>query len=123
MKIDKTAPTLNVSLDQSVVTDRNHQLVLISAIVKADDHLSGVASYELISIVSNQSDNGKGDGNTTQDVQGAEFGKPDTDFLVRAEKSGNGQRVDSVTYKAVDSAGNSVTTSQNIVVKHNNSKK
>ena len=123
VKIDKTAPTLNVSFDQSVITDRNHQLVPIKALVKADDNLSGVASYELVSIVSNQPDNGKGDGNTIQDIQGAEFGTSDTDFLVRAERSGSGDRVYTVTYKATDNAGNSVITSQNIVVKHDNFKK
>ncbi|MGM0878290.1 MAG: hypothetical protein ACQEWV_27195 [Bacillota bacterium] len=76
----------------------------------------------MVSIVSNQQD-GKGDGNTTQDIQGAEFGTPDTNFLVRAERSGSGDRVFTVTYKAIDNAGNSVTTSQDIVVKHDNSKK
>ena len=122
-KIDKTAPILNVSFDQSVITDRNHQLVPINASVEAVDNFSGVASYELVSIVSNQQDNGKGDGNTTQDIQGAEFGTPDTNFLVRAERSGNGDRVYTVTYKVTDNAGNTVTTSQDIVVKHDNSKK
>ncbi|WHY91670.1 hypothetical protein QNK12_29420 [Neobacillus cucumis] len=123
VKIDKKAPTLNVSFDQSVIADKNHQLVPISALVKAEDHLSGIASYQLVSIVSNQPDNGKGDGNTIQDIQGAEFGTPDTDFLLRAERSGSGDRVYTVTYKAIDNAGNSVTTSQDIVAKHDNSKK
>ena len=123
VKIDKTAPTLNVSFDQSVITDKNHQLVPINASVEADDNLSGVASYELVSIVSNQQDNGKGSGNTTQDIQGAEFGTSDLNFLVRAERSDSGDRVYTVTYKATDNAGNTVTTSQDIVVKHDNSKK
>ncbi|KKI90936.1 hypothetical protein WQ54_17890, partial [Bacillus sp. SA1-12] len=122
VKIDKTAPTLNVSFDQSVITDRNHQLVPIKASVEADDNLSGVGSYELVSIVSNQKDNVKGDGNTTQDIQGAEFGTSDTNFLVRAERSGSEDRIYTVTYKATDNAGNTVTTSQDIVVKHDNSK-
>ena len=77
----------------------------------------------MVSIVSNQQDNGKGDGNTTQDIQGAEFGTSDTNFLVRAEGSDSGDRVYTVTYKATDNAGNTVTTSQDIVVKHDNSKK
>ena len=123
VKIDKTAPTLNVSFDQSVITEKNHKLVPIKASVKANDNLSGIASIELVSIVSNQPDNGKGDGNTTQDIQGAEFGTFDTDFFVRAERSGSGDRIYTVTYKATDNAGNSVVSSQNIVVKHDNSKK
>ncbi|MCQ6276755.1 Ig-like domain repeat protein [Bacillus sp. V3B] len=123
VKIDKTAPTLNVSFDQSVITDRNHKLVPINASVEAADSLSGVDSYELVSIISNQQDNGKGDGNTTQDIQGAEFSIPDTNFLVRAERSGSGDRVYTVTYKATDTAGNTVNISQDILVKHDNSKK
>ncbi|WP_373459901.1 OmpL47-type beta-barrel domain-containing protein [Neobacillus driksii] len=121
IKIDKTAPTLNVSFDQSVLTDRNHQLVPIKVLVDAKDTLSGVALFELVSVVSNQMDNGKGDGNTSQDIQGAEIGTSDTNFSVRVERSGSGDRVYTVTYKATDNAGNTVTTSQDIVVKQNNS--
>jgi hypothetical protein len=123
VKIDKTAPTLTVSFDQSVITNKNHKLVPINASVKAVDNLSGVDSYELVSIVSNQPDHAKGSGNTTQDIQGAEFGTSDLNFLVRAERSGSGDRVYTITYRATDSAGNTVTASQEIVVKHDNSKK
>ncbi|MEH7415022.1 hypothetical protein V7266_07010 [Neobacillus drentensis] len=122
LKIDKTAPTLNVSFDQAILKDKNHQLVPITASVSANDNLSDVASVQLVSIVSNQADNDTGDGNTTQDIQGAEFGTPDFDFLVRAERSGSGDRSYTVTYKAVDNAGNSIISKQNIVVKHDNSK-
>jgi hypothetical protein len=123
VRIDKTAPTLNVSFDQAVITNRNHQLIPIKAVIVAEDTLSGAASFQLISIVSNQLDNGKGDGNTTQDIREAELGTPDLDFLVRAERSGSGDRVYKVTYKATDKAGNSIISSQNIVVKHDNFKK
>ncbi|MBT2658642.1 hypothetical protein J7E81_26060 [Bacillus sp. ISL-18] len=123
VKIDKTAPILNVSFDNSVITDRNHKLVPIKALVASADNLSGISTIELVSIISNQLDNGKGDGNTTQDIQGAEFGTSDTDFLVRAERSGSGDRIYTVTYKASDKAGNYVISTQNIVVLHDNSKK
>ncbi|MEC1414926.1 Ig-like domain repeat protein [Bacillus safensis] len=122
VKIDKTAPKLNVLFDQTVLTDKNHKLVPIKAFVGTDDSLSGVASFELVSIISNQPDNTKGDGNTTQDIQGSEFGTSDTDFLLRAERSGSGDRIYTVTYKAMDNAGNSVAISKDIMVKHDNSK-
>jgi|tagenome__1003787_1003787.scaffolds.fasta_scaffold20823887_1 hypothetical protein len=102
VKIDKTAPTLNVSFDQSIIRDRNYQFVPINASVEAVDNLSGVDSYELVSIVSNQQDNAKGDGNTIQDIQGAKFGTPDTNFLVLAERSGSGDRVYTITYKTIN---------------------
>jgi glycerophosphoryl diester phosphodiesterase len=122
VKIDKSGPALNVTFNPSVITSRNHELVPISALVEANDSLSGVASFELVSITSNQPVNGKGDGNTDQDIQGTEWGTPDTEFLVRAERSGAGDRVYTITYKATDLAGNSFTSSKNIIVKHDNSK-
>nr|WP_263324314.1 hypothetical protein [Neobacillus sp. Marseille-Q6967] len=122
VKIDKTAPTLDVTFNYSVITDRNHKFVPIKAMVAANDNLSGIASFELVSIISNQPDNGNGDGNTSQDIQGAEFDTSDTDFLVRAERSSKGDRIYTVTYKATDNAGNYVIIPQYIVVNHDNSK-
>lgn len=123
VKIDKSAPTLNVSFNTSVETGKDHALIPIKALVEGEDTLSGLEKIELVSITSNQSDNGKGDGNTIQDIQEADFGTYDTDFLLRAERSGSGDRVYTVTYKAWDHAGNSVIQSNQIIVKHNNSKK
>lgn len=121
VQIDKTAPTLAFSFNQSVITDRNHQMVPITATVNANDSLSDVATVQLKSIVSNQSENGKGDGNSTQDFQEADFGTFDTNFLIRGERSGSGDRIYTVTYKTTDNAGNSTVTRQTIIVKHNNS--
>lgn len=123
VKIDKSGPALNLSFNPSVITSRNHELVPISALVDANDSLSGVASFELVSISSNQPVNGKGDGNTDQDIQEAELGTSDTEFLLRAERSGSEDRVYTITYKATDHAGNTFTSSKNIIVKHDNSKK
>jgi arabinogalactan endo-1,4-beta-galactosidase len=122
VKIDKTAPTLNFSFNSTVLIGKNHALIPIKALVEGADTLSGLDRIELVSITSNQADNGKGDGDTVQDIQGADFGTFDTDFLLRAERSGSGDRVYTVTYQAWDHAGNSVTQSKQIVVKHDNSK-
>lgn len=123
VKIDKSVPTLNVSFNTSVLTDRNHTLIPIKALVEGADTLSGLERMELVSITNNQPDDGKGDGKTIQDIQGADFGIFDTNFLLKAERSGSGDRVYTVTYKAWDHAGNSVTQSSQIIVKHNNSQK
>jgi hypothetical protein len=122
VKIDKTNPTLQVSFDQSVIMTKNHKLVPIKSTIVSDDSLAGIASIELVSIVSNQADNGSGDGNTEQDIQGFEVGTADTEFLVRAETSANKDRVYTVTYKATDNAGNEVLATENIRVKGNHSK-
>lgn len=121
VKIDKTVPTLAFSFNPSIITDRNHLMLPITATVNANDSLSGVASVQLVSIVSNQSDNGIGDGNTAQDIQGADFGTLDTNFFVRAERRGNEDRIYTVTYKVNDNVGNSTVTTQTITVKHDNS--
>jgi hypothetical protein len=123
VKIDKTNPTLKVSFDPFEIKTRNHKLVPIKSLIVTDDSLSGISSVELVSIVSNQSDNGVGDGNTEQDIQEFENGKADTDFLVRAEATGNKNRIYTVTYKAIDNAGNSSIVSEDIMVKYNNSNK
>ncbi|MEH7482829.1 glycosyl hydrolase 53 family protein [Neobacillus drentensis] len=123
IKIDKTAPTLNVSFNSSVLIDRNHALIPIKAAVDGEDTLSGINRVELLSIENNQPENGKGDGNTVDDIQGADFETFDTDFLLRAERSGSGDRVYTVTYEAWDHAGNSAIQSNRIIVKHDNSKK
>ncbi|MDQ0201693.1 hypothetical protein [Neobacillus ginsengisoli] len=78
---------------------------------------------ELVSITSNQPDNAVGSGNTSNDIQDAAYGTPDTNFSVRAERSGSGDRIYTVTYKATDNAGNTTVKSENIVVKHDNSQK
>jgi arabinogalactan endo-1,4-beta-galactosidase len=123
IKIDKTAPALNVLFNSSVLIERNHALIPIKATVDGEDTLSGINRIELVSIESNQPDNGKGGGNTVNDIQGADFGTFDTEFLVRAERSGSGDRVYTVTYEAWDNAGNSLIQSNRIIVKHDNSKK
>jgi arabinogalactan endo-1,4-beta-galactosidase len=123
VKIDKSAPTLNVSFNTSILTGKNHALTPIKAVVEGADTLSGLDRIELVSITSNQADDGKGDGNTVQDIQGAEFGTFDTDFLLRAERSGSGDRAYTITYQAWDHAGNTVIQSKQIMVKHDNMKK
>ncbi|WP_430539999.1 glycosyl hydrolase 53 family protein [Neobacillus drentensis] len=123
VKIDKTAPTLNVSFNPSILFDRNHTMIPIKASVVGDDVQSGLNRIELVSIKSNQLDNGIGDGNTVNDIQEVDFGTFDTDFLLRAERSGNVDRVYTVTYKVWDNAGNSAAQSNLIMVKHDNSKK
>ncbi|MFD0693940.1 OmpL47-type beta-barrel domain-containing protein [Paenibacillus sp. GCM10027628] len=106
VQLDKTVPQLQLSVDKPVIGPPNHKMVPIHVTINADDSASGIAKVELVSITSNEPDNGSGDGNTVQDIQNAEFGTNDTDFSLRAERSGNGSgRVYTITYKATDHAG------------------
>jgi hypothetical protein len=90
----------------------------IKAIVQATDSCGQVVEMKLLSIESNQADNGKGDGNTTGDIV-AKIGTLDRAFKLRAERAGpNRDRIYTVTYQATDDSGNSVNVSKGIVVPH-----
>jgi len=121
VRIDKTAPTISVVLDKTVLSPPNHKMVPITATVTVNDDVSGVASFVLTSITSNEPDNGTGDGNTTNDIQDAEFGTPDTSFSLRAERSGNGNgRVYTITYTVPDFAGHTATATATVTVPKGN---
>lgn len=106
LKIDKTPPTITLTLDKTVLSHPNHSMVPIEAALSVNDSSSGISSFELTSITSNEDDNGLGDGDTSNDIQDAEFGTPDTSFKLRAEWSGRGiGRIYKVTYTVYDKAG------------------
>ena len=63
---------------------------------------------QLVSITSNEPENGLGDGNTENDIQDADFGTDDRAFRLRQERQGGkGGRVYSIVYEATDASGNS----------------
>lgn len=119
VKVDKVPPTLNIRVDKSTLWPPNHKMVPIHVTVEAFDADSGIASVLLTSITSNEPDNGLGDGDTAHDIQGAEFGTNDTDFHLRAERSGTGTgRVYTITYTATDHAGNVTVATATVTVPH-----
>ncbi|XEC94553.1 GDSL-type esterase/lipase family protein [Paenibacillus tarimensis] len=110
--IDKTAPTLDIVLDKTTLFPVNHQLETVNASVYADDGMSQIDSVVLMSITSNEADEGLGDGDQPNDIQGAEYGTLDTSFMLRAERAGTGSgRVYTITYTATDKVGNKTTVS------------
>ncbi|WP_171649700.1 discoidin domain-containing protein [Paenibacillus phytorum] len=124
VQLDKTAPTLHVVLDKTILWPANHQMITVSASVYSEDSLSGIESVVLTSIISNESDNGLGDGQTSNDIQGVELGTLDTTFLLRAERSGEGNgRIYTITYTAFDHAGNKTSASSTVTVPHDKSDK
>ena len=115
---DTTPPDLSVNLSPRLLWPANHKLVTIRATVEASDRCGTVAELKLFSIVSNQPDNGIGDGNTTGDIV-AKIGTLDRQFKLRAERAGPGRdRIYRVTYQATDDSGNSSRVSQNVIVPH-----
>ncbi len=116
---DKLAPTLQLEVDKPVLKAGGHRMETIRVTANANDEGTGVASISLLSISSSEPENDNGDGNTAPDIQDAEYGTADYEFELRAERSGTGEgRVYTITYEAVDFAGNRTTAGITVVVEH-----
>jgi hypothetical protein len=108
---DTTPPELELSLSDTVLWAPNHKPVTITATAVATDICDANPEVTLVSVTSNEPDNGRGDGNTTDDIVIVD----EFTFTLRAERSGRGGgRVYTVTYQAEDDSGN-VTQRQAIV--------
>jgi hypothetical protein len=116
---DTTVPTLTLELSPSVLWPPNHSLVPIAASFSASDACDASPAIRLMSVSSNELDNGSGDGNTSTDIQGADIGTADPSLLLRAERAGGGTgRVYTITYAAVDASNNTVTATRQVTVPH-----
>jgi hypothetical protein len=117
--LDHTPPQLTVTLSPTALWPPNHRLVEVVATVNVTDDHDPHPTVTLVSITSSEPDNGLGDGDTANDVQGADFGTDDRSFLLRAERSGTGTgRTYTITYEARDAAGNATTVTQKVVAPH-----
>ena len=123
VNIDKTAPTCTAVATPNSLWPPNHKMVDISTSVTVADGGSGSAGFTLISVTSNEPDNGLGDGDKANDAQGWSLGADDTDGRLRAERAGGGPgRIYTLTYQALDQAGNAGTCSATVTVPHDKGK-
>jgi uncharacterized protein len=110
---DEIAPTLDVSVTPDRLWPPNHKYVDVEATVVADDDFDAAPDVALVSVTSNEPDNGRGDGNTTDDIVIVD----EDSFRLRAERAGNGSgRVYTITYRATDACGNTVTERATVTV-------
>jgi hypothetical protein len=115
--VDTTAPDINVTVAPDIIWPPNHKYVNVETTVTVHDAVDSSPTLTLVSVTSNEADNGKGDGNTTNDI----IVLNNTAFQLRAERSGTGQgRTYTITYVATDASGNSAEASITIIVPHNN---
>lgn len=115
---DTTPPELNVSVTPEMLWPPNHKMVTIHAEITASDTCDPEPMVRLSSITSSEPDNGKGDGNTVNDIQGADFGTGDRSFMLRAERQGKGPgRIYTITYQAEDSDNTTIAKTEVIVPK------
>jgi len=113
-----TPPEISATLTPTVLWPPDHRMVPIQAQVEASAP-TGPPSVRLVSVTSNEPDDalGSGDGNTTGDIQIAERGTSEFDFVFRAERNGAGRgRVYTVTYSATTTHGWQLTTTASAVV-------
>jgi uncharacterized repeat protein (TIGR01451 family) len=117
--LDIVPPTLTLSLSETTLWPPNHRLVDIAAAITVTDNCDPNPTVRLVSITSNEPDNGLGDGDTSGDIQGAAFGTDDRQFRLRAERSGAGSgRVYIVLYEARDAGGNTTQGQATVRVPH-----
>jgi len=117
---DRTPPSISVTVTPLVLWPPNHRLVEIKAQITVSDDRDPSPTVDLVSISSSEPENGTGDGDTPADIQGADFGRDDRAFLLRAERSGSGPgRTYVITYRARDAAGNTSLGTATVVVPHN----
>jgi predicted extracellular nuclease len=101
---DEIAPTIEVSVSPEVLWPPNHRYVKVTATVTVDDNFDPSPTVTLVSVESNEPDNGADDGNTINDIVIVD----DSTFRLRAERSETGVgRIYTITYQVTDACGNS----------------
>lgn len=116
--VDTTAPTLTVAPSVGSIPARGHRMVPVAFAVSAWD-ACGPASFVLAGVASDEAADGRGDGATSPDVEGAEVGTPDTAMALRAERAGPGDgRAYAATYRATDASGNAAEATGTVLVPH-----
>lgn len=115
--LDLEPPALSVSVQPRVLWPANHEYVQVVATEVATDN-AGPPEVRLVSVTSNEPDDGIADGSTTNDIVIID----DQTFLLRAERSAIGHgRIYTITYQAEDEAGNATVASARVWVPLNRS--
>jgi hypothetical protein len=115
--VDTTAPSMTCSATPDIVGSSNHKMVSVTTTVTVEDGGSESNGFELVSVTSSEPDNGLGDGDAANDIQGWAIGTADTAGQLRAERSGTGTgRVYTLTYEGTDRAGNAALCSATVKV-------
>ena len=104
---------LGVTVSPNLLWPPNHKYVTVKATVQVADNKDPNPTWKLVSVTSNEPDNGLDDGDTPNDIVIVN----DTIFKLRAERSGTGTgRVYTITYQATDAYGNTTVTSVTVTV-------
>jgi hypothetical protein len=119
VRIDRGAPACIAASSPQTLWPPNHRMAAVAVSVTTADPVSGVATWRLVSVASDEPDEGLGDGDKPNDIQGWSLGAMDTAGSLRAERSGLGDgRVYALTYAVEDAAGNMSTCGAAVAVPH-----
>jgi hypothetical protein len=119
---DTTPPEIDVVLDRDHLWPPNHKMATVCADVTVTDICDPNPTFVLLSVESSEPDNGKGDGNTTNDIQDAATGTPDLCVDLRSERQGGGDgRKYTIIYEAMDMSGNTAEDTVCVWVVHDQS--
>ncbi len=118
---EEIAPTFDtLSVTPNTLWPANHKYVDVVATVEVSDNFDPNPTVTLVSVTSNEPDDGLGDGDTANDIVIVD----DFHFQLRAERSGNGTgRVYTITYEVTDACGNSAIQSVTVTVPKSQKKK
>jgi hypothetical protein len=112
---DTIPPVLTLTLSPDSLWPPNHKMTEITPTITVTDECDPNPTIELVSIVSDEPDEGLGDGDTVGDIDVAADGT----ILLRNERDGRSDgRVYTVTYRAFDASGNQTTAEAIVVVPH-----
>jgi hypothetical protein len=114
---DTDPPVISCQATPNVLWPVNHKLVDITVQVSLTD--ASVASFTLVSVLSNEPTNELGDGSTSADISDWLPGTADVAGKLRAERSGSRKdRIYTLTYRGTDASGNSADATCTVTVPH-----
>ena len=119
VQVAAAPPTISVSVNPALLWPPNHKLVTVTATITASDPSGKAPTIALESITSSERDNGLGDGDIADDIQGETLHTDDRVFKLRAERSGRGPgRIYTIKYSATGPTGLKSTATAFVIVPH-----
>ena len=116
--VDTKPPVVTLRMSPARLWPPNHKMRDVQAILDIRD-CDPAPKVQLVSVTSNEPDNGLGDGDTSNDISGVALGTDDRVVQVRSERSGGGSgRVYTFVYRVTDASGNATEATAAVTVPH-----
>ena len=116
--VDTKPPVVTLRMSPNQLWPPNHKMQSVQAIFDIKD-CDPAPRVELVSVTSNEPENGLGDGDTAPDISGASLGTDDRVVQLRSERSGTGMgRIYTFVYRVTDASGNATEATATVTVPH-----